>query len=60
MVSQLTQSLSKFNINIAGMANQSRGEYAYTIIDIDNDVHENVEAMLKAVDGVIKVRIISK
>lgn len=59
MVSQLTQALSKYNINIAGMANQSRGEYAYTIIDIDNDIHKDIEEILKSIDGVIKVRIIN-
>lgn len=58
MVGQFTQTLAKYNINIAGMANQSRGEYAYTIIDIDNDIHDDVEGMFNAVDGVVKVRII--
>ena len=58
MVSSLTQGLSKYNINIAGMANQSKGEYAYTIIDIDNRIHEDVADILNSIDGVIKVRII--
>lgn len=58
MVSSLTQALSKYNINIAGMANQSRGEFAYTIIDIDDDLHKDIEGILKAIEGVIKVRII--
>ena len=58
MVSSLTQGLSKYNINIAGMANQSKGEYAYTIIDIDNRIHEDVADILYSIDGVIKVRII--
>lgn len=58
MVSSLTQALSKYNINIAGMANQSRGEFAYTIIDIDDDLHKDIENILKTIEGVIKVRII--
>ncbi len=58
MVGSFTQTLSKYNINIAGMANQSKGDYAYTIIDIDDDLHEDVEGLIKTVDGVIKVRII--
>ncbi len=58
MVSSLTQALSKYNINIAGMANQSRGEFAYTIIDIDDDLHKDIESILKTIEGVIKVRII--
>ncbi len=58
LVSQITQALSKYNINIDAMANQSKGDYAYTIIDIDNDIHEDVEGIITAIDGVIKVRII--
>ncbi len=58
MVNSFTQTLSKYNINIAGMTNKSKGDYAYTIIDIDDDLHEDVEGLIKTVEGVIKVRII--
>ena len=58
IVSQLTQAFSKYNINIDSMANKSKGEFAYTIIDIDNDIHEDIEGILGTIDGVIKVRII--
>ena len=58
IVSQLTQAFSKYNINIDSMANKSRGEFAYTIIDIDNDIHEDIEGILGTIDGVIKVRVI--
>ena len=58
IVSQLTQAFSKYNINIDSMANKSKGEFAYTIIDIDNDIHEDIEGILGTIDGVIKVRVI--
>lgn len=58
IVSQLTQALSKYNINIDSMANQSRGEIAYTIIDIDSDVHDDIVDIINAIDGVIRVRVI--
>ncbi len=58
MVNSFTQTLSKYDINIAGMTNKSKGDYAYTIIDIDDDLHEDVEGLIKTVEGVIKVRII--
>ena len=58
IVSQLTQAFSKYNINIDSMANQSRGEIAYTIIDIDSDVHGDIVDIIKGIEGVIKVRVI--
>ena len=58
IVSQLTQAFSKYNINIDSMANKSRGDYAYTIIDIDNDIHEDIEGIINTIEGVIKVRVI--
>ncbi len=58
MMGQFTQALSKYNINIASMANQSRGDYAYSIIDIDDDLHEDINGILTSIEGVIKVRII--
>lgn len=58
IVSQLTQAFSKYNINIDSMANQSRGEIAYTIIDIDSDVHDDIVDIINAIEGVIKVRVI--
>ncbi len=58
MLTKFTQAFSQYNINIDSMASQSKGEYAYTIIDIDNDIHEDVEGIIKSVDGVIKARVI--
>ena len=55
-------SLSNYNLNIADMVNRSRGEYAYTMIDIDNqvsgDVIPNLEERIKQIDGIVTVRVI--
>jgi D-3-phosphoglycerate dehydrogenase len=40
------------------MANKSRGEYAYTVLDIANDAGEEVVKSLEDIDGVLKVRVI--
>lgn len=62
MVSQITLALSNYNLNIADMVNRSRGEYAYTIIDIDNkvngDVIPSLEEKINNIKGMITVRII--
>jgi len=58
MVGQFTATLASHSINIANMTNRSRGEVAYTLIDIDGELHENVEPLLGEIEGIIKVRII--
>lgn len=58
MISQFTTILSKEGINIENMINKSRGEYAYTVLDIANQADEKVVNELKEIEGVLKVRII--
>ena len=45
-------------MNIAGLMNKSRGEYAYTMLDLDQHPSETVVEHLKQVEGVIRVRVI--
>lgn len=57
MLNAITSIVSENGVNIENMLNKSRGEYAYTMLDvaeIDNAVSEKIEA----IDGVIKVRVI--
>ncbi|KKI90435.1 3-phosphoglycerate dehydrogenase [Bacillus sp. SA1-12] len=62
MVGQITQALSNYNLNIADMVNRSRGEYAYTLIDIDNEVNGEIipqlEEKIKLIQGIVTTRII--
>ena len=62
MVGQLTLAISNYNLNIADMINRSRGEYAYTMIDIDNKVNGDIipglEAKINQIEGLITARII--
>ena len=56
MIGQFTALLADMNIEV--MTNKSRKEYAYTMLDVDGTVSEDVEAQLAAVEGVLKVRVI--
>ncbi len=56
MISQFTDILA--DRNIRNMSNTSKDGYAYTLIDLDAPVPETVVAALKAVGGVIKVRVV--
>ena len=41
------------------MTNKSRGSYAYTMIDVDNNVTEDVVKGLEMIESVLKVRVIA-
>jgi D-3-phosphoglycerate dehydrogenase / 2-oxoglutarate reductase len=58
MIGQLSQVLGAAGINIAQMHNASRGDHAYNLIDADEDVGPEVVDNLKAIDGVLSVRVI--
>ena len=58
MLTQFTGLFAKDNVNIENMINKSRGDYAYTIFDVSSKVTEVVVNELKAIDGVIRVRVI--
>ena len=56
MLSLYTTILGDAGINIDGMANKSKGDYAYALLDLDTSVPENVLEKLKNTEGVLKVR----
>lgn len=58
MVGQITAVLAADNINIANMINKSRGEYAYTMIDVDDEVTDKVASDIKSIEGILKMRVL--
>ena len=50
--------LADQNINVIDMLNKSRGELAYNLIDIDTHVSDGILDSMRALDGVINVRLI--
>ena len=55
---QFTSAVAGENINIAGLQNASKGEYAYTMLDIDQTASDAVVEQLKGINGVLRVRVI--
>ena len=47
-----------FNINIFDMLNKSRGDIAYTIIDIEGELDESISEKLLEIKGIKSVRVI--
>jgi D-3-phosphoglycerate dehydrogenase / 2-oxoglutarate reductase len=58
MVGQISTSLASARINIADLLNKSRGEYAYTLIDTDTLVGENILKQIRGITGVLSARIV--
>lgn len=56
MVGQISTCLADAGLNIEDLLNKSRGEIAYTMVDVNAEVGADVLARLRAIDGVIKVR----
>ena len=55
---RFTAAIAADNVNIDGLMNKSRGEYAYTMLDFDQHPSEAVVEHLKQVEGVLRVRVI--
>ncbi|ARK32869.1 phosphoglycerate dehydrogenase [Halalkalibacter krulwichiae] len=62
MVGQITSEISEYHLNIADMVNRSRGDYAYTMIDIENEVNGDVipglAEKINQIEGMVLTRII--
>lgn len=56
MISQYTNIFGEAGINIASMANTSKGDYAYALLDVDSPVTDEVIEKLSKTDGVLRVR----
>ena len=56
MISQYSTTLGDAGMNIAGMTNKSKGDYAYVLIDVDSPVTDEVIQKLENIEGVLKVR----
>ena len=58
MVGQISTALAEASLNIADLLNKSRGDLAYTLIDIDAPVPAPVLAKLRAIQGVLSARVV--
>lgn len=57
-IAKVTTVLGDADINIEDMTNKSKGDYAYTLLDIDTPMTDSVAEGLRAIKGVIKVRVV--
>lgn len=58
ILSKITAILGDANVNIANMANNGKGDNAYTLIDVEADVDDAAVEKIGAIEGVRRVRVI--
>jgi len=58
MLGQISTAMARAGLNIHNMVNKSRGEMAYTLVDVDSPVPDALLEMLASIEGVLSVRTI--
>jgi len=58
MLGQISETLGNAKLNIHDMVNRSRGDHAYTIVDLDSPVPEDVRQKVAAIGGVLMARVV--
>jgi D-3-phosphoglycerate dehydrogenase len=56
MLGQISTAMAQAGLNIHNMVNKSRGDMAYTLVDVDSAVGDRVLATLRGIEGVLAVR----
>lgn len=56
MLGQISTAMARAGLNIHNMVNKSRGDMAYTLVDVDSRVSDALLAELAAIEGVLSVR----
>lgn len=58
VLASITTVLSKDGVNVENMTNKSKGSYAYTIVDVNARIKDGVADEIRALDGVIRIRVL--
>lgn len=58
MITRFTATFGDLDINIANLVNKSKGDHAYTMLDVESDITEDMIATLKSIKGVYRVRVV--
>lgn len=59
MIGQFSAILAEDGINIANMTNKSKGAYAYTMIDVENEITQDILDDIQGINDVLRVRVIA-
>ncbi|MPM16538.1 D-3-phosphoglycerate dehydrogenase [bioreactor metagenome] len=60
MLASFTKILSQDSVNVETLSNKSRGEYAYTLLDVNAEIGDSVADEIRAVSGILRVRVLRR
>jgi D-3-phosphoglycerate dehydrogenase len=60
MLAQISSTFGNAKINIIDMLNKSCGEIAYTLIDVENHISDEMVKKIRGIEGILRVRVIGK
>ena len=58
MVGQVTGAIAEANLNILDLVNKSKGEVAYTVVDLNSPVPEDTLVRIRSIAGVLSARVV--
>ena len=58
MIAKFTSTFGDKGINISDLTNKSKGEVAYTMLDVETAVTEEIVKTLENIEGVFRVRVV--
>ena len=59
MLTRITSILADEGVNVENMTNKSRKDYAYTMVDLNSRIKDTVADELRAIPGMIRVRVLN-
>ena len=59
MLAEISGKLGSSGVNISDMINKSRGDFAYTVVDVEEDIPETLISDIQGIPGIIRVRCLA-
>ncbi|MBP1737049.1 MAG: 3-phosphoglycerate dehydrogenase [Oscillospiraceae bacterium] len=60
MLANITTLLSKDNVNVENMMNKSKGDFAYTVVDVNAEIDGGTIDSIKSIPGILRVRLLAR
>ncbi len=57
MITQVTNAFASAGLNIENLTNKSRGDYAYTLVDVNGSLGEETLSAIRGINGIIRVTV---
>jgi D-3-phosphoglycerate dehydrogenase len=59
MLSQITDIIGSEGVNVGSVTNKAKGDFAYTLLDLDQGLSADAAAKIGAIEGVVRTRLLA-